>query len=70
MAEFVEVMRNCLRMCESYSFCFVCPAFRLKEEGGCMLNDSECLEEAEKIAIKWATKHPAPDEYQDGDEQA
>lgn len=66
MAEFPEVMLQTVRMCESMANCETCPLFTHDDCGEhiCPFTWSgmptmEYFHRVEKIAMDWATKHPA-----------
>ena len=69
MAEFAEVMLLTTRMCGSMPSCDACPLFLLDDRGNRLCpyhpfidgetSTVEHFQQAEKIVMDWATKHPA-----------
>ncbi len=61
MAEFVKVIKERKRMCDSFESCsYGCPIY--KSCGSLCVNwMSQHPEEAERIIIQWAAEHPEPD---------
>ena len=56
MAEFIEVLRQGNRMCDSYDECRKCPLYNMCE--GDMFELYKKGEEIEAIVMKWAKEHP------------
>lgn len=63
MAEFVKVIKERKRMCESFDFCDMgCPLYNLTKSGSlCFTSISQDPEEAERIILKWAADNSEPD---------
>lgn len=60
MAEFVEVMKNRRRLCETYNMCAECPMDKKnnKKNISCEYLFNSHHKEAEEIIMKWAEEHP------------
>lgn len=57
MAEFVEVIKQKERMCDSFSECIKCPLAK-NNIRDCVAFEFHNAEEAEKIIMEWAKEHP------------
>lgn len=70
MAEFVTVIKERKRMCESFDFCTNgCPLYDSTKSGSlCFGWISQHPEEAERTILKWAADNPEPDTIKDLDE--
>ena len=64
MAEFTEVVKNQIRMCETIDDCYECEIgkAKIKAQKGCrdFIMSNEYAAEAEKIIMDWAAAHPEP----------
>lgn len=63
MAQFIEVMRQARRMCESFSDgdCSECPIGDAKVlDCGITVTSGMDCEEVERRVMQWAAKHPEP----------
>ena len=63
MAQFIEVMRQAKRMCESFSdvHCRECPICDAKMiECGITVTSGMDCEEVERRVMQWAAEHPEP----------
>lgn len=63
MAQFIEVMRQAKRMCESFSdgHCSECPIGNANLlECGITVTSRMDYEEVERRVMQWAAKHPEP----------
>ena len=63
MAEFVKVIKERERMCDSFDGCHDgCPIYKSSGTGSLCVNwMSQYPDEAERIILKWAAEHPEPD---------
>lgn len=61
MAEFEELVKNQIRMCESHTLCVSCPLGykRFEYHLSCHKLIRKHPEEIEKIVMAWAKEHPA-----------
>ena len=60
MAEFTEVMRQALRMCDEIADCDQCP---LMDTNGCRIDPAtrnHHYDEAERIVMEWVEENPEP----------
>ena len=64
MAEFVYIMKQAKRMCETQKNCAQCALCRPQGGGECLLDYLLCvdhLDEIEQIISAWAKEHPDND---------